>query len=361
MTEGTWPIGPFTAHGEVLGALSDPEFSCPVLGASVRWAAKDVFNPAAVVRDGQLCLLFRGEDTSGRFSGTSRIGLATSDDGRHFEVEPEPVLFPDNGEWHAWEWEGGCEDPRLVESPDGGYVCLYTAFDGKGSTLFVATSDDLRTWEKHGPAFAGTPYVRRSSKSGAIVTEAHDGRLVAAKVNDQYLMYWGEGTCFAATSSDLIHWTPVEFDVSRDIYLSHQGDQAAPWEVHRVPGQRVLRPLLFPRPERFDSLLVEPGPPAIKTPQGVVLIYNGAEVIVNGNDFSVSYQPGQALFDLRDPLSPVARFEEPSRMLGEAENLEGQVDNVRFAQGLAIFNGSWFLYYGMGDSRIGCATAPLVG
>ncbi|HEY2213466.1 MAG TPA: glycoside hydrolase family 130 protein [Acidimicrobiales bacterium] len=359
MTDEGWPIGPFTAHGEVLGALTEPEFSCPVRRASVHWAAKDVFNPAAVVHDGRLCLLFRGEDTVGRFSGTSRIGLATSDDGLHFEVEPEPVLFPDNGEWQAWEWEGGCEDPRLVASPDGGYVCLYTAFDGKGSTLFVATSDDLRTWEKHGPAFAGTPYVRRSSKSGAIVTEARDGRLVAAKVNDQYLMYWGEGTCFAATSSDLIHWAPIEFDVSRDLYLSHQGDQG--WQVHRVPGQPVLRPLLFPRPDRFDSLLVEPGPPALKTAHGVVLIYNGAEVIVNGNDYSVSYQPGQALFDLRDPLSPVARFEEPLRMLGEAENLEGQVDNVRFAQGLAIFKGSWFLYYGMGDSRIGCATAPLAG
>jgi predicted GH43/DUF377 family glycosyl hydrolase len=356
-----WSIGPFTAYGQVLGALADPEFSCPVRGASVHWAAKDVFNPAAVVRDGRLCLLFRGEDTIGRFSGTSRIGLAISDDGLHFEVEPEPVLFPDNGEWHAWEWEGGCEDPRLVESPDGGYICLYTAFDGKGSTLFAATSDDLRTWEKHGPAFAGTPYVRRSSKSGAIVTEERDGRLVAAKVNDQYLMYWGEGTCFAATSSDLIHWTPIEFEVGRDLYLGHQGDQVVSWQVHRVPGQRVLRPLLFPRPERFDSLLVEPGPPAVKTARGVVLIYNGAEVIVSGNDYSVSYQPGQALFDLCDPLSPLARFEEPSRMLGEPENLEGQVDNVRFAQGLAIFKGSWFLYYGMGDSRIGCATAPLVG
>ena len=46
-------------------------------------------------------------------------------------------------------------------------------------------------------------------------------------------------------------------------------------------------------------------------------------------------------------------------MLGEPENLEGQVDNVRFAQGLALFRNSWFLYYGMGDSRIGCATAAL--
>ena len=30
-------------------------------------------------------------------------------------------------------------------------------------------------------------------------------------------------------------------------------------------GQKALRPLLFPRPGRFDSLLVEPGPPALLT------------------------------------------------------------------------------------------------
>jgi len=29
------------------------------------------------------------------------------------------------------------------ESPDGGYVCLYKALDGKASCLFVATSADL--------------------------------------------------------------------------------------------------------------------------------------------------------------------------------------------------------------------------
>ena len=356
-----WSIGPFTAQGDVLGPQPTPTFPCPVLGETVHWAAKDVFNPAAVVRDDRLCLLFRGEDAVGRYSGTSRIGLAVSDDGLTFEVDPEPVLFPDNGVWRPWEWSGGCEDPRLVEAPDGGYVCLYTAFDGKSSTLFVATSGDLRTWEKHGPAFDGTPYVRRWSKSGAIVTEVRDGRLVAAKVNDQFLMYWGEGTCFAATSSDLIHWAPVEFDTAADRYLSHRGDGVAgPWEIHRVPGLRALRPLLFPRAGRFDSLLVEPGPPAIKTANGVVLIYNGAQISVRGpDDFSVAYQPGQVLFDPGDPLSPLVRCDAPSVWAGAPESLEGQVNNVRFAQGLAIFKGQWFLYYGMGDSRIGCATAPL--
>src|SRR5271163_4448903 len=67
----------------------------------------------------------------------------------------------------AWEWPGGCEDPRVVESPDGGYVCTYTAFDGKVGALFVATSPDLRAWTKHGPAFAKTPQARLPTKAGA--------------------------------------------------------------------------------------------------------------------------------------------------------------------------------------------------
>ena len=61
--------------------------------------------------------------------------------------------------------------PRVVESPDGGFVCTYTAFNGRTACLFVATSPDLRTWRKHGPAFAGTRHASRWSKSGSIVTE----------------------------------------------------------------------------------------------------------------------------------------------------------------------------------------------
>jgi len=356
-----WQIGPFARCGEVLAQQPEVSFTCPVLGTSVAWAAKDVFNPAAVVRDGKVYLLFRGEDSVGPYGGTSRIGLAVSDDGITFQVEPEPVLFPACDAWQPWEWPGGCEDPRLVESPDGGYVCLYTAFDGKYSSLFVATSTDLVHWEKSGPAFAVSPYVRRWSKSGAIVTRAHEGRLVAAKVNDRYLMYWGEGTCFAATSPDLVRWTPVEFDAGSDRYLSYDATGGVgPWTVHRVAGQKVLRPLLFPRRGRFDALLVEPGPPAVITDFGVLLIYNGATItrVEDGSAGEVVYQPGQALFDGCDPLSPIARAEVPFLFNDDLEHRDGQVDNVCFAQGLVLYDDSWLLYYGMADSRIGCATAP---
>ena len=360
--EDSWALGPFERVGGVaLGADPTLQFDCPVSGRSVAWAAKDVFNPGAVVLDGRVHLLVRAEDEVGRYAGVSRIGLATSADGMTFELDPEPVLYPDDDPWQAWEWPGGCEDPRVVESPDGGFVCTYTAFDGKNAALFVATSPDLRSWTKHGPAFAGSPYAKRTSKSGSIVTEVVDGRLVATRVDGRYRMYWGEGVCFGATSDDLVRWTPVEFDAGADRYLTH--DPTAPgagWGLERVPGTVVLRPMLFPRRGRFDSLLVEPGPPAVATDDGIVLIANGANHPEHGDPTlpAFAYQSGQARFDSLDPWSCTARLAEPFLRLDAAGEQTGQVDNVCFAQGLVLFHDRWFLYHGMADSSIGVAVAP---
>jgi len=353
-----WTLGPFTRDPTAVVAPSPGlTFRCPVTGDEVAWAAKDVFNPAAVSFGGRVHLLVRGEDGVGRYAGTSRIGLATSDDdGRTFSVEPEPVLFPDDDAFQAWEWPGGCEDPRLVESPDGGFVCLYTAFDGKVATLSVATSDDLRHWHKAGAAFAGTSHAGRWSKSGSVVTEVVDGRLVAVRIDGRFWMYWGEGTCFAATSEDLVRWAPLEFEATADRYVTYDGS----WHLHHVPGAPVLRPLLFPRRGRFDSLLVEPGPPAVRTAEGIVLLYNGANHPKRGDRSlpAFAYQPGQALFDEMDPASCVARTATPFLAPEIDDERRGQVANVCFVQGLVRHAGEWLLYYGMADSRIGCARAP---
>lgn len=352
---GAWPIGPFAHRGEVLGPDPDAAFECPVLGTKVAWAAKDVFNPAAVVRDGAVHLLVRAEDDRGDVAGTSRIGLATSCDGVHFEIDPEPVLHPDDDPWQAWEWPGGCEDPRVVERPDGTYVCLYTAFDGKVARLFVATSPDLRRWAKHGPAFAGTPHALAWSKSASVVTEVVGDRLVAKQVDGLFWMYWGEGACFAATSTDLVAWQPVEFTPDTSRYLTRA---AGRWRIGRADPAPSLRPVAFPRRGGFDSMLVEPGPPAVATDHGIVLIFNGANHPTRG-DASVpagAYQPGQMLFAAGDPLALLARSTEPTIRTGAGD--DGQVGNVCFAEGLVRHDGRWLLYTGLGDSRIGLATAP---
>ena len=187
-----WMLGPFARRATpILAPRDEAVFRCPVRNADVRWEAKDVFNPAAVVREGKVHLLYRAEDHVGRHAGTSRIGLATSADGLAFERRPEPVLFPDDDFMMPYEWEGGCEDPRVVESEDGTYVMTYTAFDGSTARLAVATSRDLVHWTKHGLAFGRAASGRFRdlwSKSGAVVAALRPGgRVVAVPVSYTHL------------------------------------------------------------------------------------------------------------------------------------------------------------------------------
>ena len=326
------------------------------------WAAKDAFNPGAVVHEGRVHMLFRGKTRVGRFAGTSRIGLAVSDDGLTFEVHPQPVLFPDDDPWQAWEWPGGCEDPRVVESPDGGFVATYTAFDGKVGTLFVATSDDLRHWTKYGPAFASTPYALRSSKSGSIVTEVSGGRLWRhARTADS--------GCTGAKERASPPRPRISSDGHRSTSMPHGTATShttrrptGPGTSTQYRGNACSRPILVPRRRRFDSLLVEPGPPAVSTTDGIVLIYNGANHYVDGDPSlePLSYQPGQTLFDPEDPASCIARDIKPFLRADDVDAREGQVSNVCFAQALVLFEDRWHLYFGMADSRIGCAVAPAI-
>src|SRR5579871_333924 len=99
----------------------------PVLrpgGAS--WMESGAFNPAAVKRDGKTVLLFRAQDRK----GTSRIGYAESTDGRHFTIDPKPVLEPRE----PYEAGGGVEDPRVVRIGDL-YYMTYTGYNQHDAQL----------------------------------------------------------------------------------------------------------------------------------------------------------------------------------------------------------------------------------
>jgi predicted GH43/DUF377 family glycosyl hydrolase len=361
-----WEIGPFTkldAANPVLGPCADSRWDCELAG-SVAWEEKDVFNPAAVVRDGTVHLLYRAEDTVGRHLGTSRIGLASSPDGVTFERGTAPVLFPAGDANHRYEWEGGCEDPRVCSTEDGGYVMTYTAYDGIKARLCVATSPDLRVWTKHGLAFPAMPDLW--SKAGAIVCRVEGERLAATRLNGRYWMYWGESYIFAATSEDLLRWEPVVHP-SQAARPSQPGmpsapDIAAAWSAAEVgvsaSEREALVAVIRPRAGRFDSVLVEPGPPAVLTENGIVLLYHGKNAAVSGDDrFPPStYCVAQLLLDPLDPTAVLARPTEPFLFPDRDYEITGQVGNVCFAEGLVPFGNRWLLYYGTADSKIALAT-----
>jgi predicted GH43/DUF377 family glycosyl hydrolase len=353
MSDSSWALIPFVKIDSANPILTpgNGSFICPVRKEKVLWEEKDVFNPAIVVRDGKVYMLYRAQDKTGKPDGTSRIGLAESSDGIHFTRHLEPVFFPDNDEQKKYEWEGGCEDPRIVEDSIGIYYMTYTAFDGQIARLLVATSKDLVHWKKQGPAFAKAfngKYLNKWSKSGSIVSKYENGKIIATKINGKYWMYWGDQNIWAATSDDLINWAPVEMQPNEKASIELKG------QAINLPELKIVIPT---RNKKFDSELVECGPPAMLTDKGIVLIYNSSNNPLIG-DTSLkkgTYAAGQVLLDKNEPTKILQRMDSYFIKPDKPYEISGQVNNVCFVEGLAHFNNKWFLYYGTADSKIAVA------
>lgn len=334
-----WQLGPFKrvdSANPILTPSSESVFHCPVQNKDIRWEAEHTFNPGAVVRDGKVYLFYRAEDDYGTGIGkhTSRIGLAISNDGIHFERTGAPILYPDSDAQSSYEFPGGCEDPRIVETEEGTYVMAYTQWNREVAVLAIATSKDLLNWTKHGYAFGSSS--RRYCKSGSIVCRREGDRLIATKIQGKYWMYWGEGVIYAATSDDLISWK----------YL--RDEDGIPLVVVK------------PRKGKFDSVLVEAGPPALITPNGILLLYNGKNSVIKGDPQITpkSYSAGQVLFDLSNPTQVLNRCEEYFLTPERPYEKNGQYQSgTVFIQGLVHFQDKWFLYYGTADSGVAVAVS----
>lgn len=335
-----WALGPFEKLDEynpILTPNKEDVFFDPVNQETVYWSEGHLYNPAAVVKDGVVNVMYRSQD----MPLVSRVGLATSTDGVTFTRNVEPVLYPDNDFMLDYELGGGCEDPRVVKREDGTYVMMYSSYNRvKGiCRLSVATSTDLLTWKKEGLAFNDAydgKYRDMWSKSGSIICDMVGEEMIAHKFDDgKYWMYWGEGELYLAYSDDLITWYPLEDEMGN-----------------------LVKPLT-PRAGYFDSRLVEPGPPAIYTEKGILLIYNGANASPSGSGDPMiiynAYTPGQALFDKDDLTKCIERSEYHFMYTEKDYELEGLVNNVCFVEGLVYYKDAWFLYYGTADSRLAVA------
>jgi beta-1,2-mannosidase len=278
------------------------------------WESAGTFNPAVIIRNGKIVMLYRAQDKA----GTSRLGYADSSDGVHFMRRSEPVFSPEKD----YEKDGGVEDPRLVQFGDT-YYMTYTGYNKKDAQLCLATSKDLLHWERKGvilPAYKGNWNVRWT-KSGAIVPE---------KIAGKYWMYFlatssdNKDQIGLASSTDLLHWT-----------------------------EATTMPVLPVRAGQFDSRVAEPGPAPILTPKGIILIYNGA-------DDQLVYRTGVAVFDRNDPRVLISRTDVPIFAPEKPWEKVGQVPNVVFVEGMVQQGDRYLFYYGGADTNIGVAQAPVI-
>ena len=217
-------------------------------------------------------------------------------------------------------------------------MLTYTQYDGKTARVAVATSRDLVHWFKHGPAFSDCRYLNNWSKSGSIVSTLRNGKLVAAKINSKYWMYWGDGPVRLAYSENLTDWTVVEDSEGNPLIM------------------------LDKRRGKFDSDIAEAGPAAILTGDGILVstMAGTAKMFVRATPkldqahipqgrhcFQPRIQPG--LLDGKRLETPYFKPETEFEKSGQYK--QGTV----FTEGLAYFRDEWFLYYGCADSSVGVA------
>ena len=97
------------------------------------------------------------------------------------------------------------------------------------------------------------------------------------------------------------------------------------------------------------------GCPPIETEKGWLLIYHSVHDTTKGYVYSAC----AALMDLENPCKELARL---PYVLFKPEyewELKGEVNNVVFPTGTALFGDDLYIYYGAADEQIACASLSL--
>jgi predicted GH43/DUF377 family glycosyl hydrolase len=279
------------------------------------YPANAVFNPGAAEVNGTTVVLARVED----LTGISHLTVARSENGiDDWSVEPEPLLAPTDGvESEQW----GLEDARTVWVPElDKWVITCTAYGPRGPAVFLATTDDFATVERHGIV------KQPEDKNAALLPDRVDGNWI------------------------LFHRPKTEFGASRGGILLSRSKDLISWSA----PETVLQPR---EGAWWDSLRIGLGPPPLRTEHGWLLVYHGVKETVGG----CIYRVGLALTALDEPTRLLGRL--PQWVFGPLAPYErdGDVPNVVFPCGLVhdADSGDVRLYYGAADTSICVATAGL--
>lgn len=287
----------------------------PIIRArDLPYPANTVFNPAAVVIDGETLLLMRVEDMRGH----SHLTVARSKDGiTDWRFDPQPTFLPDPDRYPEEMW--GIEDPRISYLEEQGrWAIAYTAFSVGGPLVALATTTDFKTFARLGPVMP---------------PEDKDAALFPVRFNGRWAM--------------LHRPMPASPSIGAHIWLSWSPDLKH-WGDHQI----LLRAR---RGAWWDANKIGLSPPPLWTDQGWLILYHGVRMTASG----AIYRLGMALLDLENPSKVIYRSDqwvfEPE---ADYERF-GDVDKVVFPCGWVNVDGEVRIYYGAADSRIAIATAKI--
>ena len=237
----------------------------------------------------------------------SHLRLARSRDGRHFEVDAQPALVPDQP-YEAF----GLEDPRITKLDDTYYV-VYKGVSPNGITQCLASTRDFVNWTKHGIIFC---------------PENMDGMIFPSKVRGRYAAlhrpqprFIGAPNIWIAYSEDLIHWGEHKLLLACS---------AGTWEGGRIGGGAV----------------------PFMTERGWLEIYHAA----TPDDH---YCLGAMLLDAEYPERMLAKTPEPIMSPEAPYETSGFKPNVVFTCGAVVRGDTVSVYYGAADEVVAGADIGL--
>lgn len=339
-----WSFDMFTIQEDINPIIETDTFSnfyCPAFDKKIKWQSGGISHPTAAIYNDNIVLFYQADDSSENKDGknTSRIGYTIFAKELSFKKGGVPIIYPNRDDQAKHEWMGGCEDPSVAMTSDGTYILFYTQWDRLTPRLAVAHSKDLKSWIKHGPVFEKAyngKYYNIPSQSASILTKVSDEKQIIEKINGRYYMYWGNNYIYAATSNNLIDWTPIE---------DENGE---------------LKKILSPRNGKFDSKSLICGPSAVLTDRGIVLLYTGKNNEGDLADPQYSdnmLSGGQALFDASNPTKLLDQLDQPFILPDNCESGDENltIENQSFIQSLVYFKKEWYLFYGQNNSQINVA------
>lgn len=231
----------------------------------------------------------------------SHLRMAWSTDGENFVVDSEPIIVGSS------EYEElGVEDVRVTKIDDT-YFLTYTAVSHNGYGVGMQSTTDWKSFKKYGVVIP--PFNK-------------DAALFPEKINGLYQM---------------LH-RPTGFGIGGPFIWSATSPDLHNWGSHKC--------IVRTRSGMWDQSRIGAGAAPIKTSEGWLEIYHGAQTLATGDKYSL----GALLLDLKDPTKVIARSGDPIMEPSTPYEVDGFYGNVVFTNGHVVRGDEVLLYYGAADS-----------
>lgn len=309
-----------------------------------------VLNPAAI-REGDSVYLFYRAVQKGNHSSIGYCRL----DGPLTVAErwEKPFMVPE------FDYEShGVEDARIVKIDDL-YYMTYTGYDGTNARGALATSKDMKFFTKQGiivPPITYAEFVYLAESSGKVNENYYHNHKFYYQEYDpeKKIMLWDKNVIFFPRKIEgklvFLHRIRPGIQIVSINNLKELTNEF--WKNYflNLHEHIVLDPVY-----KHESSYIGSGCPPIETKYGWLLIYHGVEETDNG----IVYSACAALLDLNDPSKEIARLPHALFSPEHEWELNGEVNNVVFPTGTALFGDTLFIYYGAADTHIACASLCL--